>query len=379
MENLDRQTDRRSNFELLRVVAMFMIVINHILTHCVIVQLTDSSLIEGLNNGWYNFPVFYKRLLLLSTMNTFGETGNGIFLLISGYFVLQNGKNVNLIKISKKLLLQLGFAAILLVTGSFLVFRLTGGTHYISLVNITTFNSMSWYVGYYFAVVLIATLFLNERLLTAGQHTFMVYLVVLFATTQFTWTAGVLEGIGSWLSTLVTGIFLYSLGGYIRCYDPFQRVRTYAFPLLIGLIYILICLSTYNTTQTRIEDFYRNNPDGTFYQTVTSYGNRSIIIITIAVSMFEIFKRIQIPKVRWINFLGQSTFMIYLIHDNSFFYSLWALNDWITDLHNSALYFLVKLFVCGAATFGAGVVAYTLYLLALKLFKVTKPLFLKRE
>lgn len=198
MENLDRQTDRRSNFELLRVVAMFMIVINHILTHCVIVQLTDSSLIEGLNNGWYNFPVFYKRLLLLATMNTFGETGNGIFLLISGYFVLQKGKNVNLIKISKKLLLQLGFAAILLVTGSFLVFRLTGGTHYISLVNITTFNSMSWYVGYYFAVVLIATLFLNERLLTAGQHTFMVYLVVLFATTQFTWTAGVLEGIGSW-------------------------------------------------------------------------------------------------------------------------------------------------------------------------------------
>lgn len=128
MEKLtDRQGGRYSNIELLRVVAMFMIVVYHIVCHCVITQLTDGSSIARLNNGWFNYPVFYKRLFLVRGIHTWGVIGNGIFLLISGYFMLQKEKNVNLIKVSRKLLLQLGFAAIALMLGSSLTYHFMGG------------------------------------------------------------------------------------------------------------------------------------------------------------------------------------------------------------------------------------------------------------
>ena len=44
--------------------------------------------------------------------------GNTIFIVISGYFMVSRGTRLNLAKISKKLLLQQGFAAIVLTLGS---------------------------------------------------------------------------------------------------------------------------------------------------------------------------------------------------------------------------------------------------------------------
>ena len=38
---------------------------------------------ERLANGLFNYPVFYKKLMILDTLNTFGITGNVIFILIS--------------------------------------------------------------------------------------------------------------------------------------------------------------------------------------------------------------------------------------------------------------------------------------------------------
>ena len=58
---------RSSNIELLRILAMFMIIIFHISDHCVKVQLTDTASMLRMNNGLFCEPVFYKKLLLLST------------------------------------------------------------------------------------------------------------------------------------------------------------------------------------------------------------------------------------------------------------------------------------------------------------------------
>ena len=55
---------RNSNFELLRIIAMLMIVIFHIVVHSVDYQLTDTSSMALMNNGLFNHPIFYKKLLL---------------------------------------------------------------------------------------------------------------------------------------------------------------------------------------------------------------------------------------------------------------------------------------------------------------------------
>ena len=70
---------RSSNIELLRILAMFMIIIFHISDHCVKVQLTDTASMLRMNNGLFCEPVFYKKLLLLSTFAPMGKIGNVIF------------------------------------------------------------------------------------------------------------------------------------------------------------------------------------------------------------------------------------------------------------------------------------------------------------
>ena len=124
---------RNSNIELLRLIAMFMIVIFHIVDHCVIIQLTDTDSIARLNNGLFNYPFFYKKLFILNSIMPLGKAGNAIFLIISGYFMILKGKEINLFNISKKLLLQLGFAAIMLVLAS-------TATYYYNIRSFTNLN-----------------------------------------------------------------------------------------------------------------------------------------------------------------------------------------------------------------------------------------------
>lgn len=126
---MEKVKTRNSNIELLRSIAMLMIVLYHIVCHCVNVQLTDKSSMERLGNGLFNQPVFYKKLLLLDTFDTFGIIGNVIFILISGYFMVQKGRNIDIIKIAKKLLCQLGFASIILTIISTVCFHVWGGEY----------------------------------------------------------------------------------------------------------------------------------------------------------------------------------------------------------------------------------------------------------
>ncbi len=106
---------------------------------------------------------------------------------------------------------------------------------------------------------------------------------------------------------------------------------------------------------------------------------RGIVPITISVALFEIFKRMSIPRSRVINYLGASTFMTYLIHDNSFFYSIWCTQDWFTLLYYQPLKFICKHALWTLGTFIIGVAAYSLYLLLAKLVKKYAHVFLKKD
>lgn len=188
---------RNSNIELLRILAMLMIVMYHIVCHCVNVQLTDGSSMARMGNGLFNHPIFYKRLWILATIMQFGPIGNVIFILISGYFMVEKGKNIDLAKISQKLLLQLGFAAIGLLFVTTAAYRLIGTAEneYVSLVDSGYFNYSAWFVGYYFSVIVIGKLILNGVLLHFTKKQYKELLLVLFALTQFNWSGGLMNGL----------------------------------------------------------------------------------------------------------------------------------------------------------------------------------------
>lgn len=76
--------ERNSNIELLRIVAMMMIIIFHIIHHCVRNQLPNSVI--------FNSPEIFKELSIPQIIATMGSIGNAIFILISGYFMANRGK-----------------------------------------------------------------------------------------------------------------------------------------------------------------------------------------------------------------------------------------------------------------------------------------------
>ena len=172
---------RSSNIELLRIVSMMMIISYHIIYHCVYFQLTNKASIEKWNNGLFCNPFFYKKLFVLEGLMPFGIIGNSIFILISGYFMVERGKNINIGRITKKLLFQTGYAAVILTLGAFayLVYRKKDTDVFVSTNSINSFNSsQSWFVGYYFIIIVIAAVFLNDYLAKLDRNKYKDFLLI---------------------------------------------------------------------------------------------------------------------------------------------------------------------------------------------------------
>lgn len=368
---------RSTNIELLRIVAMFIIVIHHIVIHCVLVQLSKPASMGREVVDIFNHPVFYKKLLILDTSKTFGTIGNDIFILISGYFRANcAGSEIKMGKVSEKLLREMGFATLLLVCIPSIIHHMKPEI-FLSMLSITRFNNTTWFVGYYFMVQLCGALFLNDFLGGLDYKKYTAFLLTLFAFISFSWSGGLAEGLTSGLRMLLTGMFMYALGGFIKRFDPFNKLRLYVFFLTGFVVYFLIWISSYNLTETNIERYIRNGSQDPFIQNTLNYDNYSIVIIILAVCLFEIFRRIHLPQSRVITFLGRSTFMVYLIHDNDLFYEIWNLRDWITTLGNSPAMFLFQLLKWGGYTFAAGVSAYALYEVFLSIVNKSGFLFIR--
>lgn len=369
---------RSSNFELCRIVAMLMIISFHIIFHWPFYQLQDAGSITRLNNGYFSHPEFYKKLWIIDTFMLMGYIGNGLFMMISGYFMASK-ENINLLKTSKKLLFQLAFATELLMIASTIIYYFLNQktNRYIGLVEQSAFNKDWWFIGYYFSVIVVAALFLNKVLIKFDKRKYLTFLFTLFAITQFSWSGSVLDSLASGIRTLGIGIFLYALGGYIHKYNPFGNVRTYVFFLVILVTNILNYLSAYNGTKLNIENYIRDGSDGIYKQGVYWPNDLDIRVVIIVIAMFEIFNRIHIPNNRVVNFLGAATFMTYLLHENTFFQSLYNVKDCITLLYYHPFLFVLKVIQWVFIAFSVGVIGYSLYLGCIHLLKKSKPLFLK--
>ncbi len=367
---------RNSNLELLRIAAMLMIVCSHIFYHCINGQLTAAW-----DPELFCQPVLFKRLGILALISPAGVIGNAIFILISGYFMApREASAINLTKTAKKLLLQLGFAAFVLVISSSLYVLWANAKWNIDLCSYITFfsfNSFSWFVGYYFLVIVVAKIFLNSRLAKYDKRSYLMLVVTLFALVQFSWSTSLLTSLMSGLDTLVTGVFLYALGGYIRKYDPFEKVRLWVLIAIIILTNVVIYVNYHLTTLTNIHNF---NPDGgnLFIQTIPGYNNSNIVTLILGIAIFELFRRIPSFSSKIVNYISSATFMIYLLHDNDFFYTLWMSVHWLPLLSDNILSFMLCMAKWTGITFGFGVAAYTVYLLLGKLLMALRPLAVRK-
>ena len=366
-------TKRQSNFELLRIFAMIMIILGHIQYH------GSQQLLTG-DSGYFTQPIIYLRLLVFEIGEPLGNIGNGLFLAISGYFMSSND-HIDTGKIAKKLLLQLGFAAVILII-VYSVWAAFSSSETLSLeaATISYFNSSWWFIGYYFLVIILAKVFLNRFIGKLTQTQFKGLLLTVLAVSQFTWTGKLLESLATGLRVLAIGVFFFLMGGYIARYNPFQNLKGYTFILAIAATYGIRFLSAYNIVSHSIDAFIKSNSQARFIPSVQGHSNYEITNVIFVICLFELFRRWYISYNAFINFMGKSTLMIYLIHDNTFYRSIFRSDSWMEVLSESSLLYCLKWLKWAAITFAIGLTAYTLYTLLGKLlprmrswFVVQKP------
>ena len=361
---------RSSNFELLRILAMLMIVLFHVMIHWPKDQLLNEGLQNYYNNGLFNNPIFYKKLWIINTAMPMGMVGNGLFMMISGYF-LSSREEIDLVKISKKILSQLGYATIMLVVSSCLIYYTINqrAERFFLLEKVTVFNSGWWFIGYYYTVLVIAAFILNKYMIHAEKKNVLSLIVILFSIVEIGWSGSLLDAIGSGLRTVGIGMCFYLLGGYINKYDPFRNVRGYVLFVVIILANIVNYVSSYNDTNNSIQNYIRNGSQGKFIQPIYQPACFDILIIILVVSVFEIFKRMKMPNSRMINYLGASTFMVYLNHENVFFRTIYNQSDCITLLYRHPYLFLLEIIKWTLISFVAGVIAYSIFIIGSRISK----------
>lgn len=263
------KTKRQSNFELLRILAMVMIILFHVQVH-------GPQPILTADNAFFASPMIYKRLLLFEVGIPLGMIGNGLFMVISGYFM--NAKtNIDTGKISKKLLLQLGFATVVLMMAYFVwIHFFRDEKQYWETITLGNFNSGWWFVGYYMVVIVVAKVFLNRLVEKLSQAQFKSLLLTILAVTQFSWTGGLMDGLTDGLRTACIGVCFFLMGGYIARYNPFRNVRLYTIFLVIFATYAIRFLSAHNMIYKAIDDYWKSNSEGNFIQMVQGYANHEI-------------------------------------------------------------------------------------------------------
>lgn len=350
---------RSSNFEVLRIVSMCMIIVHHIIVHCVSLQCSGAG---NAFEPWFTTPEYYARFTILDIGAFIGPVGNGIFILISGYFLCCK-ENVDIIKTSKKIISQVLFAAIILMLSTFVIYhKYEYNDGYVGMSNMTYITNLGWFASYYFAIVVIGKLFLNKFLSGMSRKSYLEFMLIIFVAFSFMWTATILNEIASGLRVCLTGVFLYSLGGYIKKYDPFKNVRGYAIIVSLIIAIGLVVISSYNMRVADIEQFVKSGKQGPYYPVNNGQiANSDVLVLLVAVLLFELFRRIKIKSKRVINYIASSTFMIYLIHDSDPFRTWWRNMDWAKLLYESPKLLLISLFKWMVITFAIGFAAYILY------------------
>lgn len=277
-------TDRQSNFELLRILAMLLIVISHYAGHG-------------------GFPIeqeFTFNKLMLQVVKT-GKISVDVFVIISGYFLItQNFKLKKLLK----LMGEMWFYSV-----AILIFALAVGLDSVTYKNIIKsllpFGMMNWFAYAYFVLYLIFP-FLNIFYKRLDQKTYLKLLLLGFCLWFLipTFTKVTMQ-----FSNMVLFCYLYGIGAYFRLFcekKDFPNIKKF-----IGFTFIGFLSCTLIVNILSIHYLY-------FAQRWLYFGAAAwgVFPFLLSVGVFLYFKSLRITYSKVISVIASTTFAVYLIHDN---------------------------------------------------------------
>lgn len=281
---------RNSSLELLRIISMFLIVMTHYCTH-----------------GFSNIETTYGINKYLTTVVTWGGIGTNIFVLISGYFMVQSKFTVNkLLKLlSQVVFYSLGF---LLCFTLFLQPVYSIGIKEILKSILPVGYSLYWFITSYTVLMLFSPL-LNMLIskIDKGVHLKLLVVGGVIWSIMPTLT---LAGYG--FNTVIWFAYLYFVAAYVRKYVDISK-HNYGKNLKVALIGVLLmslsaCLIIFAGEHMGSE-FISN-------QARHFYIRHTILPFIVSVEMLIAFSKMKPFYSNMINAAAAATAGVYLIHDN---------------------------------------------------------------
>jgi len=305
---MNQTKTRQSNFELLRIIAMLMIVMHHFMRHL----FPDRLETIGIP---YNFHHSVNSIFA-QDIYTFGMIGVCIFVLITGYFSI----NVQ-VTVKKMIALfgQMSFYGIIYFILSLLFIKDYHQTLASVPATLNLIFGSYWFVNTFLALLAVIP-FLNlliKKISKQHQEQLMIAGFVLWSILPTFSSAG-----DYYFSNLALFMLLYLIGAYIRVYgEPKIKLLGHKVSyFFIGLLSLLVGWGS-----VLLFDYLSrfSNGFGSTSGTLIN-GNNSPIVMLVAISIFVVFKNLNIKTSRVINIASSATFGVYLIHENPFMYDfLW--------------------------------------------------------
>ncbi len=299
------QKVRQSNIELLRILAMFFIITFH---YCYY----SGYVFEALNYNSYLVKIFYFG----------GELGVNIFMLISGYFLINSKFSVKkliklILEVNFYYLLALVIANHLNIIHSFSPFSLKETI--LLLFNVTT--GKYWFATVYILIYLFSP-FLNMFFKSLTKENWQKFLLLFIVVASIIPTfIGLFynnsEVILSF-NRLTWLIGVYSFGGYIRIYNlKLLQKRKNALILTLTTTFLLI-FSIY-----AIYQFKKIFPAFSNLELAYFWHPNTILLFLLSLALFTLFLNLKIKPHKIINRLASTTLGIYLIHESVLRSYLW--------------------------------------------------------
>lgn len=294
------KSKRKSNIELLRLICTFMVICLHMLNPAVIGGIRYAKASGDI--GAYAFT---------NWVFCFSITAVDIFILISGYFMIDNykrkaGKAVNLLFVC-------GMYSLI----KYLLINLTAGNTITVQNTIYSLFPKSYYVFLYCTLYIISPYInrivsgmdekLYRRLIIVGFVLFSLWPTLIDCYRMITgrnisevFTVARSGNDGGF--TLVNFVYIYLVGGYIRKFGfKFKKNSTKYIELGISLLCsVLTCAVSMIVPKLA--------------GTNGILGYETVPVIIQAVSLFDFFTRIDIGCSSGINFLAKSSFGVFLLH-----------------------------------------------------------------
>ena len=298
-EKMNKFKIRNSSLELLKIIALMLIVISHSVPYY-----GDTTSISFIDLGIATNDI---TVFILNLIRCFGQIGNILFIICSSYFLLESKKSKKE-KILNIILDSFVISMLFVLIAVLLKCNITSKDFIKQFLPITSQNN--WFIGCYLLLYIIHPLMniiissLNKKQLFRID----LILIFLYCIVQF-----VIDG-KYYYNELIGFILIYFLVAYIKLYmiNFVKNIKINFILILVSLIGMVILLIITNILGLKFNIF----SDKLLYWNKIS----NPMYILLSIGLFNIFNSKKFVN-KFINYISSLSLIFYMIHDNLLFRS----------------------------------------------------------